>query len=79
MKQENHETRTFSRVFNICKPSLSLSVRFFVKVVFFQLYWPKNREVKRRGQSIQGEMKGMKSLQRRVTGDRENNYCLLYM
>ena len=29
MKQENHETRTFSRVFNICKPCLRLNVRFF--------------------------------------------------
>ena len=29
MKQENHETRTFSRVFNICKPCLRLDVRFF--------------------------------------------------
>ena len=24
MKQENHETRTFSRVFNICKPCLAV-------------------------------------------------------
>ena len=30
MKQENHETRTFSRVFNICKPCLRLDVRFFL-------------------------------------------------
>ena len=29
MKQENHETRTFSRVFNIRTPCLRLSVRFF--------------------------------------------------
>ena len=35
MKQENHETRTFSRVFNICKPYVHLSVRFFMNVVFF--------------------------------------------
>ena len=27
MKEENHETRTFSRVFTICKPCLSLNVR----------------------------------------------------
>ena len=27
MKEENHETRTFSRVFNICKPCLRLNVR----------------------------------------------------
>ena len=32
MKQENHETRTFSRVFNIFKPCLRLNVRFFMKV-----------------------------------------------
>ena len=32
MKQENHETRTFSRVFNSCKPCLRLSVGFFMKV-----------------------------------------------
>ena len=29
MTEENHETRTFSRVFNICKPCLRLNVRFF--------------------------------------------------
>ena len=35
MKEQNHETRTFSRVFNICKPCLRLNVRFLMKVVFF--------------------------------------------
>ena len=29
MKQENHETRTFSQVSNICKPCLRLNVPFF--------------------------------------------------
>ena len=37
MKEENHETRTFSRVFNICKPCLRLNVRFLMKVVLFYL------------------------------------------
>ena len=35
MKEENHETRTLSRVFNICKPCLRLNVRFLMKVVLF--------------------------------------------
>ena len=29
MKQENHETRSFSRVFNVCKLCLRMNVRFF--------------------------------------------------
>ena len=29
MKQENHETRSLSRVFNVCKPCLRMNVRFF--------------------------------------------------
>ena len=37
MTEENHETRTFSRVFNICKPCLRLNVRFLMKVVLFYL------------------------------------------
>ena len=65
MTQENQETRTFSRVFNICKPCLRLNVHFF--------YESSGQEVKRRGRSIQRGMKGMKSLQRRVTGNPENN------
>ena len=29
MTPENQETRTFSRVFNVCKPCLRLNVHFF--------------------------------------------------
>ena len=36
-KEENHETRTFSRVFNICNPCLRLNVRFLMKAVLFYL------------------------------------------
>ena len=63
MKQENHETRTFSRVFNICKPCLRLNVRFFMKVTFLLAVVAKSLgSLGRRGRSIQLGMKGMSSL-----------------
>ena len=33
MKQENHETRSLSRVFNVCKPCLRMNVRFFYESI----------------------------------------------
>ena len=73
MKQENHETTTFSRVFTICEPCLRLNVRFFMKATVLLDVVAQNQEIKRRVRSIQRGMKGMRSLQRRVTGNPENN------
>ena len=33
MKQENHETRSLSRVLNVCKPCLRMNVRFFYESI----------------------------------------------
>ena len=74
MKQENHETRTFSRVFNICKPCLRLNVRFFMKVTVLLAVVAKSLGSKKTGtiDSARDE-RNEQSLPRRVTGNPENN------
>ena len=64
MKQENHETRTFSLVFNICKPCLCLNVRFFMKVTVLLAVVAKSLGSKKTGtiDSARDEIKGMSSL-----------------
>ena len=74
INQENHETRTFSRVFNICKPCLFLNVRFFMKVTVLLAVVAKSLGSKKTGtiDSARDE-RNEQSLPRRVTGNPENN------
>ena len=74
MKQENHETRTFSRVFNMCTPCLCMNVRFFMKVTVLLALVTKSLGSKKTGtiDSVRDE-RNEQSLPRRVTGNPENN------
>ena len=74
MKQENHETRAFSRVFNMCTPCLCMNVRFFMKVTVLLAVVAKSLGSKKTGtiDSARDE-RNEQSLPRRVTGNPENN------
>ena len=60
MKQENHETRTFSRVFNVCKPCIRMNVRFFYESIVLLAVVAKNLGSKKTGTIDSGQMKGIK-------------------
>ena len=74
MKQENHETRTFSRVFNMCTPCLCMNVRFFYENYCYLAVVAKSLGSKKTGtiDSARDE-RNEQSLPRRVTGNPENN------